>query len=43
MDAELKMFDFVVVTNHRVYKIWGFHGNDYEECRLLKCYAVWLL
>jgi hypothetical protein len=22
---------------------WGFHGGDYEECRLLGCYAVWLL
>jgi hypothetical protein len=24
-------------------KIWGFHGGDYEEWRLLGCYAVWLL
>jgi hypothetical protein len=24
-------------------KISGFHGGDYEECRLLGCYAVWLL
>jgi hypothetical protein len=24
-------------------KIWGFHGGDYEEWRLLECYAVWLL
>jgi hypothetical protein len=24
-------------------KIWGFHGSDYEEWRLLGCYAVWLL
>jgi hypothetical protein len=24
-------------------KIRGFHGSDYEECRLLGCYAVWLL
>jgi hypothetical protein len=23
-------------------KISGFHGGEYEECRLL-CYAVWLL
>jgi hypothetical protein len=22
--------------------IWYFHGGDYEECRLLGCYAVWL-
>jgi hypothetical protein len=24
-------------------KIWGFHGGDYEELRLLGCYAMWLL
>jgi hypothetical protein len=24
-------------------KIWGFHGGDYEECRLLGCDAVRLL
>jgi hypothetical protein len=24
-------------------KIWGFHGGDYEKCRPLGCYAVWLL
>jgi hypothetical protein len=24
-------------------KIWGFHGGNYEEFRLLGCYAVWLL
>jgi hypothetical protein len=24
-------------------KILGFHDGDYEECRLLGCYAVWLL
>jgi hypothetical protein len=24
-------------------KIWGFHGGNYEECRLLGCYAVCLL
>jgi hypothetical protein len=24
-------------------KIWGFHGDDYEEWRLLGCCAVWLL
>jgi hypothetical protein len=23
-------------------KIWGFHGDDYEECRLVGCWAVWL-
>jgi hypothetical protein len=23
-------------------KIWYFHGSDYEECRLLGCYDVWL-
>jgi hypothetical protein len=24
-------------------KIWGIHGSDYEEWRLLGCYAVCLL
>jgi hypothetical protein len=28
---------------HRICKICGFNGGDYEECRLLVCYAVWLL
>jgi hypothetical protein len=23
-------------------KIWGFHGGDYEECRLLGCEAMFL-
>jgi hypothetical protein len=27
----------------KISKILGFHGGDYEECRLLGCYAVWLL
>jgi hypothetical protein len=26
-------------ANHEC-KIWGFHGGDYEEWRLLGCYAV---
>jgi hypothetical protein len=26
-----------------VYKIWGSHNGDYEECHLLGCYAVWLM
>jgi hypothetical protein len=25
------------------YEIFYFRGSDYEECRLLRCYAVWLL
>jgi hypothetical protein len=25
-----------------MYKIWGFHDGDYEEWRLLGCYAAWL-
>jgi hypothetical protein len=24
-------------------KIWGFHGNDFEEWRLLGFYAIWFL
>jgi hypothetical protein len=25
------------------WKIWGFHGGDYEEWCLLGCYAMWFL
>jgi hypothetical protein len=28
--------------NHSICKIRGFQGGDYEEWRLLGCYAVWL-
>jgi hypothetical protein len=28
---------------NNLYKIWGFHGDDYEERRLLGYYVVWLL
>jgi hypothetical protein len=28
---------------HIFSKIWGFHCGDYEERRLLGCYAVWIL
>jgi hypothetical protein len=31
------------IALEKVCKIWGFHGGDYEEWRLLGCYAVWLL
>jgi hypothetical protein len=24
-------------------EVWGFHGGDYEERRLLGCYAAWIL
>jgi hypothetical protein len=30
-------------TFQKLCKIWGFHGSDYEEWRLLGCYAVWIL
>jgi hypothetical protein len=26
-----------------LYRIWDFHGGDYEECHLLGCGAVWVL
>jgi hypothetical protein len=26
-----------------LYKIWSINGGDYEEYRLLGCYAVWIL
>jgi hypothetical protein len=33
----------VTVNIHEFCKTCGFHGGDYEECRLLGCYAVKLL
>jgi hypothetical protein len=30
-------------TSWLVCEIWGFHGSDYEECRLLGCGAVYIL
>jgi hypothetical protein len=27
----------------KLCNIWGFHGSDYEKCRLLGSYTVWLL
>jgi hypothetical protein len=33
----------IVWTYLILCKIWGFHGGDYEEWRLLGYYAVWLL
>jgi hypothetical protein len=26
-----------------IYKVCGFNGNDYEECRLLGYDAMWIL
>jgi hypothetical protein len=33
----------VLYNKFSTYKIWGYHGCDYEECRLLEYCAVWLL
>jgi hypothetical protein len=27
-------------NQNQLCKIWGFHGGDYEECRILGCGAV---
>jgi hypothetical protein len=36
--------DFVTGrTDVSLWKIWVFHGGEYEECRLLGCYAVWIV
>jgi hypothetical protein len=24
-------------------RIWGFYSSDYKDCRLMGCYAMWLL
>jgi hypothetical protein len=43
----VRRYDVKSELRHKRYiklcKIWGFHGGDYEEWRLLRCYAVWLL
>jgi hypothetical protein len=40
-----KICYFIVDTEFNLFlcKVWGFNGGDYEEWRLLGCYAVWLL
>jgi hypothetical protein len=40
-NKQLKMKE--VEKGETDFKIWGFHGGDYEEWRLLECYAVWFL
>jgi hypothetical protein len=30
-------------SKNKLFKMWGFHGGDYEEWRLLGCYAMWFL
>jgi hypothetical protein len=44
----MPIFFFLVVKRNvlqqkELYKIWEFHGGDYEECNPLGSYAVWLL
>jgi hypothetical protein len=34
---------FIRPDSLSIVKIWDFHGGDYEERRLLGCYAVWFL
>jgi hypothetical protein len=49
LTVTLKMktdFDSGEIGWHSLFnlcKICGFYGGDYEEWRLLGCYAVWLL
>jgi hypothetical protein len=31
------------IENEYVVLFWGFHGGNYEQCRLLGCYIVRLL
>jgi hypothetical protein len=31
------------ISQTTLHHVWGFGGGDYEEWRLLGCYAVWLL
>jgi hypothetical protein len=38
-DSSLHLTDYQTTS----CKIWGFHGDDYEECCVLGCDAMWLL
>jgi hypothetical protein len=40
LSNEAKPINSVWWNNRNLCKIWGFHGGDYEECRLLGCGAV---
>jgi hypothetical protein len=31
------------LKSYEFYQVRGSHGDDYEVCRLLECYAVWFL
>jgi hypothetical protein len=31
-----------VADIYSLYKVWGFHSSDYEECRLVGCDTMWL-
>jgi hypothetical protein len=33
--------EFRVLQIIMIYRIWGFHGGDYEECCLLGYYTMW--
>jgi hypothetical protein len=42
--AIIIVFEVCVKCKKRILcRIWGFHGGDYEECRLLECDVVWVL
>jgi hypothetical protein len=34
------VIEYDILTGNILCKIWGFHGGDYEEYRLLGCVAV---
>jgi hypothetical protein len=37
-----RVFKKLITTFSWGCRIWGFHGGDYEECRLLGCGALWV-
>jgi hypothetical protein len=39
----ISLIVYVFEPKYVLCMIWDFHGGDYEECRLLGCYAVRLL
>jgi hypothetical protein len=40
---EISLMRFLGEDELLIVKYLRFHGGDYEQCRLLGCYAVWLL
>jgi hypothetical protein len=43
VNKALEVRKFVYKQFTDLCKVWDFHGGAYKKCRLLGCYAMWLL